>query len=82
VLTFGSGEVCLLSVHVPEHLVGRTVSQLVVPGEISVAAITRGDQAFIPALGTALNARDVVHLTVLAEAMERLERWLGLDEGG
>jgi trk/ktr system potassium uptake protein len=82
VLTFGSGEVCLLSVEVPEHLVGRTVSQLVVPGEISVAAITRTDQAFIPALGTVLNARDVMHLTVLAAAMERLERWLGVDEGG
>ena len=82
VLTFGSGEVCLLSVEIPEHLVGRTVSQLTVSGEISVAALTRGDRAFIPTLGTTLKARDVAHLTVLASAMERLEEWLGLDEGG
>ena len=82
VLTFGSGEVCLLSVEIPEHLVGRTVSQLTVSGEISVAALTRGDRAFIPTLGTALKDRDIAHLTVLASAMERLEEWLGLDEGG
>jgi trk system potassium uptake protein TrkA len=82
VLTFGSGEVCVLSVEVPEHLVGRAVSQLTVPGEISVAAIKRRDKAFIPALGTILQAGDVVHLTVLAAAMARLEGWLGLDEGG
>jgi Trk K+ transport system NAD-binding subunit len=81
VLTFGSGEVCLLSVDVPEHLVGRTVSQLVVPGEIVVSALTRGDKAFIPTLGTPLKSRDVAHLTVLASAMPRLEGWLGLDEG-
>ncbi len=80
-LTFGSGEVCVLSVAVPAHLVGHTVSQLTVSGEISVAALTRGDKAFIPTLGTALRARDVAHLVVLAAAMERVEGWLGLDEG-
>ena len=82
VLTFGSGEVCLLSVDVPASLVGRTVSQLTVPGEISVAAIKRSDKAFIPTLGTVLQTGDVAHLTVLAAAMDRLEGWLGLDEGG
>lgn len=81
VLTFGSGEVCLLSVEVPAPLVGRSVSQLSVPAEICVLAITRDGRAFIPALGTLLQAGDTVHIGVLAAAMERLEDWLGLREG-
>jgi trk system potassium uptake protein TrkA len=81
--TFGSGEVCLLSADAPVNLVGRTVNNLTVPGEISVAAITRNGQALIPTAGTQFRAGDVLHLVVLADAMERLEAMLGLaTEGG
>ena len=73
---FGNGEVCLLGVDVPVHLVGRTVANLVIPGEIIVAAITREGQALIPALGTQFRGGDVLHLVVLASAMERLEALL------
>jgi trk system potassium uptake protein TrkA len=79
VLTFGSGEVCLLSVEVPAHLDGRTVSQLIVPGEIGLVALTRDGKAFIPALGTPMRLGDTIHLGVAASAMGRLEGWLGLD---
>jgi len=82
VLTFGSGEVCLLSAEAPPHLVGRTVQDLTVPGEITVVALTREGNAFLPAFGTPLRAGDLIHLAVLAGAMERLESWLGLGEGG
>jgi trk system potassium uptake protein TrkA len=78
VFTFGSGEVCLLSIEVPPPLVGHTVKQLTVPGEISAVAITRDGRAFIPALGAELRAGDMLHVAVLAGAMERLEGWLGL----
>ena len=78
VLTFGSGEVCLLSAEAPPHLVGRTVQDLTVPGEITVVALTREGNAFLPAFGTPLRAGDLIHLAVLAGAMERLESWLGL----
>jgi trk system potassium uptake protein TrkA len=81
-LTFGSGEVSLLSVEVPPHLVGRTVQQLSVPGEISVVALTRDGQALLPATGTPFRAGDLIHLAVLGGAMERLESWLDLGEGG
>lgn len=82
VLTFGSGEVSLLNVETPPHLVGRTVQQLTVPGEITVIAITRENKAFIPALGASFRARDLIHLAVLAGAMERVEAWLGLGSLG
>lgn len=52
------------------------------PGEISVVTITRDGQALIPLFGTQLRAGDVLHLAVLAGAMERLEAWLGLGPSG
>jgi trk system potassium uptake protein TrkA len=81
-LTFGSGEVCLISTVVPAHLVGRTVQNLTVVGEIGVTALVRDGQALLPLLGTQLRDGDVLYLTVLADAMERVEAWLGLGEGG
>ena len=82
VLTFGSGEVCLISVEAPVQLAGRAVHHLTAPGEISVTVIERDGQAILPLLGTQIREGDVLHLTVLAAAMERLEAWLGLGEGG
>jgi trk system potassium uptake protein TrkA len=82
VSTFGNGEVCMLAIETPPQLDGQLVKSLVVPGEISVAAITRQDQAFVPLLGTEFHTGDVIHLIVLAAAMDRLKTMLGLDEGG
>src|SRR3972149_3057085 len=48
VFSFGHGEVCVVSVEVSPQLVGRMVKDLNVPGEISVAAVTRQGRAFIP----------------------------------
>lgn len=76
--SFGSGEVCLLLAEVPIHLVGRTVANLTIPGEIIVAALTRDGRASIPAAGVQFRAGDALHLVVLASAMERLEALLGL----
>lgn len=76
--TFGSGEVCLLSVDAPPHLIGRTVQNLAIPGEIIVVAVTRDGRALIPSLGTQFRSGDVLHLAVLAEAMGRLEALLDL----
>lgn len=82
VITFGNGEVCMLAIETPPQLDGQLVKSLVVPGEISVAAITRQDQAFVPLLGTEFHTGDVIHIIVLAAAMDRLKTMLGLDEGG
>jgi trk system potassium uptake protein TrkA len=80
--TFGNGEVCLLSVDVPVHLVGRTVANLVIPGEIIVAALTRDGRALLPTLGTQFRSGDVLHLVVLAAAMARLEALLDWSSSG
>jgi trk system potassium uptake protein TrkA len=82
VLTFGKGEVSLVNVEAPPQWAGRLVKNISVPGEVNVVAITRQNQAFIPTLGTELRSGDMIHLTVLATAMDRIESLLGFGAGG
>jgi trk system potassium uptake protein TrkA len=80
-MTFGSGEVCLVAIETPHQLVGRMVKHLNIPGEISVTAITRQGHAFIPLSGADFHAGDVIHLTLLAASMDRLKGMLNLEGG-
>ncbi len=82
VRSFGAGEVQLLEVEVPPRLVGHSVRDLSVPGEVSVITITREGKAQLPLLGTIFRTGDVLHLAVLSSAMNRIERLLGIGEGG
>jgi trk system potassium uptake protein len=76
--TFGRGEVSLVHIETPSHLIGRTVNQLNVPGEVMVISITRKEQAFIPIVGTEFQAGDLINLVVFSSALARLEEMLGL----
>lgn len=81
-MTFGNGEVALLTLEAPHHLAGHMVRDLNVLGEIAVVAITRNDTAILPAAGTEFQVGDRIHLAVLSGAMGRLEGLLGLGAGG
>jgi len=81
ILTFGSGEVCLLTLEAPYHLHGKMVKHLAVPGEIQVIAITHQGHAFIPVGGTEIQKGDLLHLAVLASGMKRIQEFLGIGEG-
>lgn len=81
ILTFGSGDVCLLSVEAPYHLVGKMVKHLSIPGEIQVVSITRKGHAFMPLGGTECCSGDILHLVVLATAMEQVKELLGFGKG-
>jgi trk/ktr system potassium uptake protein len=81
-LTFGSGEVFMFSVEVTPQLVGRVVRDLTVPNEISVVALTRAGRAFLPVSGSQFQQGDMIHLAVLASAIDRIRELLGLQEGG
>jgi trk system potassium uptake protein TrkA len=76
-MTIGNGEVEIVETEVPHLLIGRTVSELTVPGEIHVTAITRGGKAFLPSLGTEFQGGDLIHLTLLFASVERLNALLG-----
>jgi trk system potassium uptake protein TrkA len=82
VRSFGAGEVQLLEIEVPPRLVGHSVRDLSVPGEVTVITITRDGKALLPVSGTAFRSGDVIHLAVLANALDRVERLLDLGEGG
>jgi trk system potassium uptake protein TrkA len=77
VMTFGNGEVTLIAVELPIAFAGRLVRDLTAPGEVNVVAITRGETAIVPTTGTELRAGDILHLAVLASALERIEVLLG-----
>jgi trk system potassium uptake protein len=78
VMAFGRGEVSMISIEVPAGLVGRLVQHVTIPGEIIVVSITRQGEALLPTLGSEFCDGDLVHLAVLASAMDRLETLLSL----
>jgi len=66
------GDVELLDVRLPPLLAGRPVSALARPGEILVAAISRGGTTFLPQLETRFAADDLLHLVVRHAAAEHI----------
>jgi len=79
VLSLGGGDVDIVEVEVPALLVGRTVRELIVPGEIQVTAISRRNRTFLPTLGTEFQKRDLIHMAVAAGSGDHLKSLLGLD---
>ncbi len=77
VASMGSGEVDIVEAEVPHLLVGRTVNELTVIGEIHVVAITRRGKTFLATLGTEFHKGDLIHLALLAASADRLKALLG-----
>ena len=80
--SFGHGEVELVEIECPSHLVGQSVRNLQVSGEISVVTIVREGRAFIPISGATFQPGDSLHLAVLTSAMDRLKEMFGYGEVG
>lgn len=76
---FGDGGTTMVRVEVPSRLIGYRVTQMNIPGEVLVMAITRDDHTFIPVSGTEFQEGDVMYLAVIPSAMVRLEEMLGLE---
>jgi trk system potassium uptake protein TrkA len=81
VMSFGRGEVVIVTIEAPSHLAGRMVKHISMPGETNVVAITRHGQAIMPTLGTEFRSGDVLHIAVHVSAMDRMEALLGLGGG-
>lgn len=82
VMTFGNGNVSILTVKASPRLAGRMVRDLNVPGEVGVIAITRENTAILPQSGTEFRTGDLIHLAVLSSTMGRLEALIGVELGG
>jgi trk system potassium uptake protein TrkA len=77
-ITLGHSEVEIVELEVPPHWVSRSVNNVNVPGEISVAAVSRKGKTFIPTLGTVFQDGDRAAISVLATSRGRLEELLAL----
>jgi trk system potassium uptake protein TrkA len=73
IVSLGSGDVDLVETEIPLLLVGRTVNEVTVPGEVHITAISRGGKTFLPTLGTMFQAGDLLHVAVLAASANRLD---------
>ncbi|MBC7232250.1 MAG: NAD-binding protein [Chloroflexi bacterium] len=78
VLTLGS-DVDIIEAEIPSLLVGRTVKEVTILGEVHVVAITRSGKTFLPTQGTVFQAGDLVHLAALTTSTERVKALLGLE---
>ena len=76
---FRDGNATMVRVEAPARLNGFRVAQMNIPGELAVTAITRNDHTFIPVSGTEFHEGDVIYLTVISSAMDRLEELLGIE---
>ena len=76
---FQDGGATMVRVESPARLSGHRVTQMNIPGEVQVTAITRNDHTFIPLSGTEFQEGDVIYLVVIPSAMERLENLLGIE---
>jgi trk system potassium uptake protein len=75
---FGRGEVSLVAIEIPPHLVGRQVTHVTIPGETTVVAINRSGEALMASLGTEFHKDDVVYFAVKTSSMDRLESLLDI----
>ena len=78
VMSFGRGEVSLVTLEIPPQLEGRRVKDLTVPGEIQVMVITREGEAILPVMGSEFHSGDLVHMVVHAAAHDRLDALIGM----
>jgi trk system potassium uptake protein TrkA len=73
--SFGRGEVSLLRLELPQHLVDRRVADLEGEG-LRVVSVTRRGGAFVPGAGAVLAEGDVVRLAVGEGGRGRLDALL------
>ncbi len=78
VISLGTGKVDIVDAEAPQILIGRTVKELDVPGEINVVAISRGGNTFLPTLGATFQSGDTIHLAVSGAGARRLRSMLGI----
>jgi trk system potassium uptake protein TrkA len=71
--SLGGGDLFRMRIEVPEHLVGKQVSELFAVGRILVAAVTRGGSGFIPEKDSTFKEGDVAELVVHREALDELD---------
>jgi trk system potassium uptake protein TrkA len=73
----GTGDANLIDLELPHKMKGRLVSEMNVPGEVIVVAITRGGKTFLPTPKTEFAEGDILHLVIQFAAMDKIKEMFG-----
>jgi trk system potassium uptake protein TrkA len=71
--SLAGGDVFLLQVAVPAHLVGKPVSSIGQPGKVEVVAVDRSGGGFMPGPDSTFQEGDVADIVVAKDAMDALD---------
>ena len=74
--TLGGGDLFRMKVKVPEHLVGKAITELGAPKQVMVVGVERGGQGFIPDPASTFQDGDYAHVIVHRDALDRLDELL------
>ncbi len=74
--SIGGGDLLRMRVPVPEHLVGKSVNAIDVPGKILTAGVSRGGGGFIPTSDSTLQEGDYLVVMMAKDGMELLDQQL------
>ena len=74
--SLGGGELLRVRVPVPDHLVGKPVSDVNVDGRILVAGVSRGGKGFVPAADSRMQNGDFLIVMIGKDNMEELDAML------
>ncbi|MFH0966333.1 MAG: NAD-binding protein [Methanobacteriota archaeon] len=75
--TLGNGGVNIVAFEIPFSHIGYSLSDLTIPGEITVISLTRKGKTIIPMQGTVFQKGDLIHLAVEKNSGPRLKSLLG-----
>ncbi len=78
VYEMGNGNVNLVRIEVPSLLIGHTLNEVNVLGEINVVSISRNNKTFIPTVGTIIEAEDILYISVIISAIGKLKSMLDI----
>lgn len=81
VFSIGSGDVDIVEIEATPLMVGHRVSELTIPSEVHVVAITRGNKTMLPTTGTVLEKDDMLYIAAAVASGGRLKQLLGLANG-
>jgi trk system potassium uptake protein TrkA len=76
VITSLGSKADIVEIDIPTLLIGRTVNDLTIPGDVTVIAINRHNSTMLPTLGTVFQSGDKVFLAVMHSAAARLNSML------
>jgi len=77
----GNGEVEFYEVVVPEEMEGKKITDLQVPSESLIVAITRAGRAMMPEAGILLHKGDILSISATLEGIEALRERINVQKG-